>query len=90
MGHETDRDAIAARDEIARKRRDRIVANAAEETSMFCVAQKHVQKLFGHVRKVAKETHDPDYLPRWTAGSPYFKLNYLRRTHRTGQLRAPD
>ncbi len=58
---------------------------------MFGAAQKPTQKVFAHVWKVAKESHDPLYLPlRRNDPAGCQMLAYLRRKHKRGELRAPD
>ena len=58
---------------------------------MFDAAQKPTLKVFAHVWKVAKETHDPLYLPYHRIGpAAYKQLWYLRQKHKCGELRAPD
>ena len=59
---------------------------------MIGAAQAHTQQVFAHVCKVAKESHDPLYLPKYSRGNTaaYDQLLRLRRKHRCGELRAPD
>ena len=59
----------------------------AEENIMFGAAQKLTQQVFAHVCKVAKESHDPLYLPIHSQDrslpiyTAYQQLLYLRRKH---------
>ncbi len=63
---------------------------------MFDAAQRRECSLstlnvFAHVWKVAKETHDPLYLPYHRIDpAAYKQLWYLRQKHKCGELRAAD
>ena len=72
--------------------RQRFVFDAAEEKRLLDVAQTSVQELFKHVRRLAKETRSPLYLPTKKNGERKLvdSLHFIRRKHKEGKLKSPD
>ena len=72
--------------------RQRFVLDAAEEKRLLGVAQTSVQELFKHVRRLAKETRSPLYLPTKKNGERKLvdSLHFIRRKHKEGKLKSPD